>query len=288
MKCEYVNELLTAYLDDELTPDERDQIKAHLSVCQHCREELKVLTAVRSKSRQAVRTMAARATAPTESWESIKQQLVGEQTKVTIFSLAKSKIKGGLDMLRRLFLWRPVWKPALVSALALALIIGFALFVPSPFGPSPEVLAADIAQNSPEVRAALGGDEVETLKVVNIKHDIATVIVEGKMGGIVTAFINLHTKAVTKAVGGPQLTDEEKENALSIVKADPRVRELLDKGAIIDMILPMYVHASGINQETGEIEEISETWAQVWINLGDKQWGAQVDLIRGKVVTLTE
>ena len=36
-----------------------------------------------------------------------------------------------------------------------------ALFVPSPFGPSPEVLAADIAQNSLEVRAALCGDEVE-------------------------------------------------------------------------------------------------------------------------------
>jgi len=54
------------------------------------------------------------------------------------------------------------------------------------------------------------------------------------------------------------------------------------------VVLRMYVHASGINQETGEVEEISETWAQVWINLGDKQWGAQVDLIRGKVVSLTD
>ena len=203
-------------------------------------------------------------------------------------AVLKSKVKGGINMLKGLISWRPVWKPALVSTLALALIIGSALFVPSPFGPSPEVLAADIAQNSPEVIAALGGDEVETLKVVSIKDDMATVIVEGKMGRIVTALVDLHTRIVTEAVGGPQLTDEEKEKALSIVKADPRVRELLDKGAVIDMVLPMYVHASGINQETGEIEDISETWAQVWINLGDKQWGAQVDLIRGKVVMLAE
>ena len=202
-------------------------------------------------------------------------------------AVLESKVQGGINMLKGLISWRPVWKPALVSALALALIIGFALFVPSPFVPSPEVLAANIAQNSPEVRAALGGDEVETLKVVSIKDDMATVIVEGKMGGIVTALVDLHTKIVTEAVGGPKLTDEEKEKALSIVKADPRVRELLDRGAVIAMILPMYVHASGTNQETGEIEEISETWAQVWINLGNKQWGAQVDLIRGKVVTLT-
>jgi len=204
------------------------------------------------------------------------------------FSTVKSKIEGGMDMLKGLISWRPVWKPVLVSALGVALVIGCALFAPPIFGPSPEALAADIAQNSPEVKAALGADEVETLKVVNIKDDMATVIVEGKMGGIVTALVDLHTKIVTKAVGGPQLTDEEKENALNIVKADPRVRELFDKGATIDMVLPIYVYVSKINKETGEIEEISETWAQVWIKLGDKEWGAQVDLIRGKVVTLTE
>jgi hypothetical protein len=43
-----------------------------------------------------------------------------------------------------------------------------------------------------------------------------------------------------------------------------------------------------VNQETGEIEEITETWAQMWINLGNRQWGVQVDLIRGKVVSVTD
>ena len=288
MKCKDVSKLLSAYLDDQLASEERDQIEDHLSVCQHCHEELKVLATVRSKSRQAVRSMAAGVSSPAQSWELIKQQLTGEQTKISVFSLAKSKLQGGIDMLKRLISWRPVWKPVLASALAVVLILCAALFAPSLIGPSPEVLAADIAQNSPEVRAALSGNEVETVKVINIENDIATVIVEGKMGGIVTALVNLHTKIVTETVCGPQLSDEEKEKALDILRADPRVRELLDKGAVIDWILPMYVHASGINPETGEPQEISETWAQVWIKLGDKQWGAQVDLIRGKVVTLTE
>jgi len=208
---------------------------------------------------------------------------------VSIMELAKSKLRGATDIAARgLTSPRPVWKTALASVLAIALIIGFAIGLPSLMGQSPEVLAAEIAQNSPEVIAALGGDEIETVKVLNIKDNMATVIVEGRMGGIVTAFVSLLSKEVTEVVGGPQLTDEEKGRALNILRADPRITELLDRGAVIDMVLPMYVHLSRVNQETGEIEEITETWAQVWINLGDKQWGAQVDLIRGKVVSLTD
>ena len=191
-------------------------------------------------------------------------------------------------MLKGLVSPRPVWKTALVTTLAIALIVGLAIGLPSLMGQSPEVLAAEIAQNSPEVVAALGGDEVETVKVLNIQDNMATVIVEGKIGGIVNALVDLHTKIVTQAVGGPQLTDEEKEKELNIVTADPRVQELLDRGAVIDLVLPMYVTFSRVNQETGETEEVTETWAQMWINLGNRQWGVQVDLIRGKVVSLTD
>jgi hypothetical protein len=108
------------------------------------------------------------------------------------------------------------------------------------------------------------------------------------MGGIVNAMVDLYTKVVTQAVSGPQLTDEEKDKALDIATADPQVQELLDRGAVIDLVLPMYVTFSGINQETGEVEEITETWAQMWINLGNRQWGVQVDLIRDKVVSITD
>jgi hypothetical protein len=211
------------------------------------------------------------------------------QREVSISDLTKSKVRGVIErMLKGLVSPRPVWKTALVTTLAIVLALGLAIGLPSLIGQSPEVLAAEIAQNSPDVIAALGGDEVETVKVLSIEDNMATVIVEGKMGGIVNALVDLYTKVVTQAVSGPQLTDEEKEKALDIVNADSEVRELLDRGAVIDLVLPMYVTFSGINQETGETEQMTETWAQMWINLGNKQWGVQVDLIRGKVVSLTD
>jgi hypothetical protein len=211
------------------------------------------------------------------------------QREVSIRDLVKSRVRGGMKrMLKGLVSPRPVWKTALVTAVAIVLALGLMLGLPSLIGQSPELLAAEIAQNSPDVIAALGGDEVETVKVLSIEDNMATVVVAGKMGGIVNALVDLYTKAVTQAVSGPQLTDKEKDKAINIAAADPAVQELLDRGAVIDLVLPMYVTFSGINQETGEVEEITETWAQMWINLGNKQWGVQVDIIRDKVVSITD
>ena len=190
-------------------------------------------------------------------------------------------------MLRGLVSPRPVWKIALITTAAIVLAFGLAIGLPSLIGQSPELLAAEIAQNSPDVIAALGGDEVETVKVLSIEDNMATVVVAGKMGGIVNALVDLYTKVVTQAVSGPQLTDQEKDKAINIATAYPGVQELLDRGAVIDLVLPMYVTFSGINQETGEVEEFTETWAQMWINLGNKQWGVQVDIVRDKVVSIT-
>jgi len=211
------------------------------------------------------------------------------QPEATVPDIMKSKVRGGIERMRKgLISPQPVWKTALVTALAVVLAFGLAIGLPSIMGQSPELLAGEIAQNSPDVMAALGGDEVETVRILNIEDNMATVIVEGKMGGIVNALVDLYTKAVTQAVVGPQLTDEEEEKALDVATADPRIQELLDRGAVIDLVLPMYVTFSGVNQETGEIEEITETWAQMWIDLGNRQWGVQIDLIRGKVVSVTD
>ena len=211
------------------------------------------------------------------------------QPEATIWDLMKSKVRGGIERMRKgLVSPQPVWKTALVTTLAVLLAFGLVIGLPSIMGESPELLAGEIAQNSPDVIAALGGDEVETVRILSIEDNMATVIVEGKMGGIVNALVDLYTKAVTQAVVGPQLTDEDKEKALNVATADPRVQELLDRGAVIDLVLPMYVTFSGVNQETGEIEDITETWVQMCINLGNRQWGVQIDVLRGKVVSVTD
>jgi len=91
-------------------------------------------------------------------------------------------------------------------------------------------------------------------------------------------------------IDGPQLTVEQKDRALSILGADPRFQQLIKSGATVDanMIMPLEVVMSGINSETGEIEEVHETWAQVWIDIGNQQKGDRVDLVRGEVVSIEE
>jgi len=203
-----------------------------------------------------------------------------EQQRVGVFTQAKSKMKG-------LFSWRPVRKPALVSALALALIISSVLFVPSLFGPSPEVLAADIAQNSPQVRAALGSGEVQAVEVIKVVDDKGTVVCKGELG-IIIAEVDLKNKVVTEVVTIPQLTTADKQKAIDIAKADSRVKELLDKGASIGNVSSMYSFGARINAETGETEEFFETLVTVAMELGEKSWAAYVDLTEEKVVRLEE
>ena len=73
-----------------------------------------------------------------------------EQPEVGVFGQVSSTVKRGVDVLRGLISWRPVWKPALVSTLAIALIVGSALFVPSPVSPLTGTLPPGIAKSSGE------------------------------------------------------------------------------------------------------------------------------------------
>jgi len=171
-----------------------------------------------------------------------------------------------------------------VSVLALALVIGLSLTIPSLSTESVYAQAADIAQNSPQVRAALGDGEVQVVKVIKVVDDKGTVICQGEMG-VVTAEVDLKTKEVT-VVSMPELTEAERAEAIQIAEADPRVKELLDDGATIGKVSPMYSFGTRMNPATGETEEFSGTWARVAIELGERNWFAEVDLAEGKVVML--
>jgi hypothetical protein len=207
-----------------------------------------------------------------------------KRQSATVLARVKNKIKGGVDTIMGIFVSRrPVWQTVLASAMAIALITGLSITLPSLFGQSDEALAAEIAQNSPEVIAALGGEDISTVEVLETKDGMATVKVGGTLGTIITVEVDLLTKIATQVIVGPQLTDEEKEKALNILNADPEVQALFAQGAVIHALLPIEFTLIAI---TGE--EVTETWAQAWINLGDKQYGAQVDLVRGRVVSLSD
>ncbi len=91
-----------------------------------------------------------------------------------------------------------------------------------------------------------------------------------------------------REISGPQLTAAEQKQARDILLADSRIQEILAQGAAIDTILPIYVEAETLNPVTGGTEIVRETWAQAWIVRGSQDWGVQVDLVRGQVVSITE
>lgn len=211
-----------------------------------------------------------------------------EQPKVAIFSQTKSKMKGGIDMLKGLISWRPVWKPALVSALAIALIVGSALFVPSLVGPSPEVLAAEIAQNSPEVQKLLG-DDLVTVRKVQLVDGVGHVVCEASIGTFALADVDLEKGKLIKVekIKMPELSDEEKERAVEIAKAAPEVRELLDKGASIDKVFPLF-GIIALSEENGEMKVEANVTMAVALVLDDEKWIVHVDLEKGEVERILE
>jgi hypothetical protein len=158
-----------------------------------------------------------------------------EQPKVGVFSQAKSRMKEGINIPRRLISWRPVWKPALVGALAIALIVSLALIVPPHGGQSPEVLAAEIVQNSPEVKAVFNEGEIRIMDLFVVGDNREAMVICGTATRPpVAAKVDLKAKKVTDVVGVsvPKLSKVEREEAINIAKADPKVKELLDKRRI--------------------------------------------------------
>lgn len=208
--------------------------------------------------------------------------------RVAVSSLAKSKMKGGIEMLRRLISWRPAWKPALVGTLAIALIVGSALFVPLLVGPSPEVLAAEIAQNSPEVQKLLG-DDLIVIKKVQLVDGVGHVVCEASIGTFALAEVDLEKKELVKveSIKMPELTEEEKDKAIEIAKADPKVQELLDKGARIDRLFPMFSIFS-LAEEDGEVTVETSVNVSVALVLDNEKWMVHVNLEKGKVERILE
>lgn len=221
-----------------------------------------------------------------------------EQPKVGVFSLAKSKMKGGINTMKGLISWRPIWKPALVSTLAIALIVSSALFVPSLVGPSLETLAADIAKNSPEIRALVGGEPV--VLETEITNGTAYVLCLGRSGESAISIVDVENKTELQVVEIKselsELSDEEKAKAIEIVKANSKAQQLLSNGGTIAKVVgyPMPVKIKvGDDELTLEEEKTMSVMAGVIIVAPYKeddeaQWVFQVDLAKEKVVDIIE
>ncbi|MGD9143199.1 MAG: hypothetical protein PVG61_05065, partial [Dehalococcoidia bacterium] len=81
----------------------------------------------------------------------------------------KTITKGGMDIIMKgLLAKQPVWKMASIGIIAVALVVGLSLTIPSLTTESVYAQAEEIAQNSPEVHAVLGAENGEGIEVINI------------------------------------------------------------------------------------------------------------------------
>ncbi len=78
MKCQEVNELLVAYLDNEVTPSERTLIRAHLTGCDACQQELASLSALQSRVSQFLKVRTAQVAPSPQAWSHLQARLAGE------------------------------------------------------------------------------------------------------------------------------------------------------------------------------------------------------------------
>ncbi|MCL0091863.1 hypothetical protein M1N59_01180 [Dehalococcoidales bacterium] len=167
---------------------------------------------------------------------------------VTTLGLAKSKVKGGIEMIRGLVSPQPVWKTVVAGVLAVALIAGLAIVLSSLTGQSPEALAAEIAKQNPRVQVFLleGATLKEVVAEGELQYKVILEDTEYTEKGqeevrIMVAYVELGDGKITLIERGhlPSLTEEQKERAIEIAKGDPSVQEFINIGATIHKVTPL-------------------------------------------------
>ena len=107
MKCEDINKMLAAYLDEEVTPEERRHVEAHLASCQKCQEELRTLASTRERLRLVLRAEAARVESSPRVWERVRRRI---ESKDSFWEQLGTYVS------------KPVWRAAIPVAVVLIAI----------------------------------------------------------------------------------------------------------------------------------------------------------------------
>src|SRR5512141_309889 len=76
MNCKQVQDLLAAYLDDQLTLSDRAEVEEHLKSCKACRGELDALKWARDALKATLASAGRAEDPPEKAWEDLKPSLV--------------------------------------------------------------------------------------------------------------------------------------------------------------------------------------------------------------------
>jgi hypothetical protein len=129
--CGQVQALLSAYLDNEVTPSERVLILAHLSGCTVCQQELNLLSTARSQVCATLQRRAIQAVPPRDAWSRLEARLMEDAQPSSNFVTWFSRKAPGADRAFNHFLGGvTMQKRSILSVLAGVLVLAaLAVFV---------------------------------------------------------------------------------------------------------------------------------------------------------------
>ena len=144
MKCEAILDLLAAYLEGEVTSEERGRVDAHLSVCQHCRQELAAMSSIQRELRLALKEEAEGVSSSPYAWQKLRTRLSATSNPSFWDNLVSTMNRP---------LWRAVAASAVILVLAFAVVLrmGALPTSKSASAPAPEMKSAQ----APSVAGAM-------------------------------------------------------------------------------------------------------------------------------------
>jgi hypothetical protein len=287
-----------------LSPEEQKIAETHLASCEKCQQELARISGVpaliqslhgdtwwadvSSSVREQIGASAREGTAP-----GTRRTRADKKGVTTGVSGWRPRPVGSVA---EAFLERPVWQRALavISAVFLIAVISLVVIRPWQYGDISQLVLTS-AQNNAEVRSILGESEAETDVVVSdgiasVRFTAADVIVSTRVNVEDLRVMSIHVQALTFLPPGPpplqpQLTEDEKVQAVAIAEGDPYVQIFLSHGLTLGE--PTSTHHV-LGEDTRRVawlpleeDMLTDDYRGVVVNLNDAEditivWGGEL------------
>jgi len=296
--------MLSLYDSGELSPEEQEIAKTHLASCEKCRQELARVSGVPA----LIQSLHG------DTWwadvsSSVREQIDASAREGTPPGTGRTRAdrKGAMTgvpgwrptrigSVAEAFLERPVWQRALavVSAVLLIAVISLVVIRPWQYGDISQ-LVLNSAQNNAQVQSILGESEAETDVVVSdgtasVRFTAADVIVSTTVNVDDLRVMSIHVQALTFLPPGPppvqpELTEDEKVQAIVIAEADPYVQIFLNHGLTLGEPTSTH-HVLGADARRVawlplEEDTLTDDYRGVVVNLSDAKdvtivWGGEL------------
>jgi hypothetical protein len=304
MKCRDVEWMLSLYDSGELSPEEQKIAETHLASCEKCRQELARISGVPA----LIRSLHG------DTWWADVSSSVREQIDVSAREggppgtrRTRADRKGAtigvpgwrparVGSIAEAFLERPVWQRALavISAVILIAVVSLVVIRPWQYGDISQLVLTS-AQNNAEVQSILGESEAETDVVVSdgtasVRFSAADVVVTTMVNVADLRVMSIHVQVLTFLPPGPtplqpELTEDEKAQAVAIAEGDPYVDISLSHGLTLGEPTSSH-HVLGADTRRVawlplEQDMLADDYRGVVVNLNDTEdvtivWGGEL------------